>query len=53
MKSLTIVGSETISGDCAEKNHNELVVKVNDFINNIDDFNFFGMNSFKVSSIIK
>jgi len=53
MKSLTIEGSETISGDCSGKNQNEVVVNVNDFIDNIDDFNLFGINSFKVSSIIK
>jgi len=53
MKSLTIEGSETISGDCSGKYQIELVVKVKDFINNMDDFNLFGINSVKVSSIIK
>jgi len=53
LKSLTIEGSETITGDCPGKNQKELIVNVNDFISNIDDFNLFGINSFKVSSVIK
>jgi hypothetical protein len=53
IKSLTIGVNEVESGDCSDKNKKELVVNVNDFISNIDDFNLFGINSFKVSSINK
>jgi len=53
VKTITIEGGETVSGDCSGKNQNVLVVNVNDFISNIDDFNLFGINSFKASSIIK
>jgi len=52
-KFLTIEGNETISGDCSGKNQKELVVKIKDFVNNIDDFNLFGIKSFTISSINK
>ena len=51
LKHLTLAGNISVSGDCSGINQSELVVKVNDFISNIEDFNLFGINSLKVSSI--
>lgn len=52
-KVLNIGGNETISGDCSDKCHKELVINIKDFVNNIDDFKLFGIKSFTVSSEIK
>lgn len=53
IKKITIEGDGVVTGDCIDINQMELVVNVNDFIGNIDDFNLFGVNSFKVSGNIK
>ncbi len=50
LKSLTIGVNEAVTGDCSNESQKELVVKVNDFISNVNDFNLFRINSFKVSS---
>jgi len=52
-KSLIINGNETKSGDCSGKSQKELVVSIKDFVNNVDDFNLFGIKSFTVSNEIK
>lgn len=53
IKSLTIGGNEVIFGECSNTSKSELVVKVSEFIKNIDDFNKFGTTSFKVTTIKK
>lgn len=50
IKSLIIKADEVIFGDCSGKSQKELIVKVNDFIMNIDDFNQFKTTSFQVKT---
>lgn len=50
-KLLMLEGNNSVSGDCSGINQSALVVKVNDFVSRMEDFNLFGINSFKVSSI--
>lgn len=50
MKKIAIAGDGVATGDCIDINQMDLVVNINDFIGNIDDFNLFGINSFKVSN---
>lgn len=53
MKKIAIEGDGVVTGDCIDINQMDLVVNVNDFIGNIDDFNLFGVNSFKISGNTK
>lgn len=52
-KSITIGGNEVILGDCSDTSQPELVVKIQDFIKNIDDFKLFRALSFHVTVINK
>lgn len=52
-KCLTLGQGETVSGDCKKNKNSELRVKINEFITDIKDFNLFGLNNFKVTSIIE
>ncbi|MBI5218022.1 MAG: hypothetical protein HY958_03735 [Bacteroidia bacterium] len=52
-KSLTIGGNVIIIGDCSGISHPELVVKIHDFIKNINDFKSFKTTFFQVTVIKK
>jgi hypothetical protein len=49
-KSLKIEANEVAVGECLSSIYPQLVIKVNDFIENIEDFKLFITNSFQVTN---
>lgn len=52
-KCLTLNNNEIVSGNISDNSPKELIVKVDDFITNINDFNLYKLDAFKVSNITK
>lgn len=52
-KTLNIKANEEIHGDCLGTNKTELVIKVHDFIKNMNDFKLFKTTLFQVTNIEK